>query len=169
MSEKQNITTDTITYSVCHNVDDGMGFFTMSNREELCDTLEKAVIWADRFNEVTKSKGYRATATKNYALLGGYVSSIVYKVIGVSPDGLSHDYLSYNEYPVEWITEAEFESFTDSGEDSRIKMLGNHDAAYFCFTRAKIKAMSELLLIKLEKEQAEAAAAITNAINEDKK
>ena len=126
----------TYSYSICHNVADGLGFFTLTNREGFCQTLEEAVALADKFNEVTNSRGYRATATQHYKH-GGYHSGVVYKVIGVSQDGQPHDHYAYTEFPVLWITEAEYDAMTDIGEGNRYSFLDEHKAIYFAFTREK--------------------------------
>jgi hypothetical protein len=142
-----NKTAPIYSYSLCHNVDGINGFFVMKNREHLCETLANAVALADRFNEVTNSKGYRATATKTYE--GGCIESVVYKTIGVSPDGQPHDHLLFSEFPVLWITEEAFDAFAEWGSGSKFEMLSANDASYFCFTPEKGKAYYEAINNKL--------------------
>lgn len=137
----------TYSYSVVHNVDGLNGFFILNNREHLCETLADAVSLADRFNEVTRSTAYAATATHHYAS-GGYNSTIVYKVIGVSPDGQPHGNCSFYEHPVAWITEEEYDALPEFGEGSRSELQRQH-GGYFSFTPARQRAyyaeMSERL------------------------
>jgi len=138
-----NKTAPTFTYSLCHNVDGVNGFFVLRNREHLCETLADAVALADRFNEVTNSKrAYLATATKAYPE-GGYHESVVYKAIGVSPDGQPHTHTLYFEHITHWITEEEFDSLPAWGENSRSELLTKFDSSYFCFTPEKSKTHYE--------------------------
>ena len=133
----QNKKTDSYTYGVCHNIDGLNGFFTLSNREHLCQTLADAVALADRFNQVTGSTAYRATAQKNYADGNGYTASVVYKFIGVSPDGQPHENVSYFEHPVLWISEEQYDEMPEYGADGRLSLLNQHEAHYFRFTTAR--------------------------------
>ena len=139
------------SFSICHNVADGLGFFTLTNRDEMCKTLADAVALADKFNEATGSQAYRATITKHYPQ-GGFNSGIVYKVIGVSPDGQPHSNLTYSEFPILWITEAEHDVLDEN--NLKFKLAADRGASYFVYTPEKGKSVHEELMKKIAESKA---------------
>jgi len=124
-----------ITFGICHNIKGTDGFFTMQLTSRECPDAATAVRMAREFCIEAKSNSYTATATKHYSY-GGYYSTILHPVVGVSPDGQPHENCGFNEFPVAWITEAMWDEMT---LEERSKMLRAEYAEYFKYTPEKDK------------------------------
>jgi hypothetical protein len=122
-----------VTYGICHHVKGSEGFFALNLTSRDCPDAETAVRMAREFCEAAGNQSYTPTITKHYSYWG-YYQSILHPVLGVSPDGQPHENCGFNEFPVAWITEDEWDR-ADTIE--RIKMLRDCHASYFKYTPEK--------------------------------
>jgi hypothetical protein len=118
------------SYSICHNVCGTEGFFQLAQHYEL-KTKGEAVQLADKFcKETGLENGYTPIVIQH--LEKGYVSSVIWRVIGVlDADGNEHSNIQHNEFVVDWMSQSEYKEWEAEYATHKIRKTLN--AAYFKF------------------------------------